>query len=96
MITLSDIWDKFLPIIQFLSGLWDWLNLGIWTAYIDMLDDVPLLGKFHVWFNTRVADLTGIDEFLEQYTMLTFCLGSGLALVIILSIIGFIGDKFGA
>lgn len=95
MITLSDIWEKFSPIFQFFAGLWDWLNRGVWDNWLIASNNIPLINLFMKPVLDFIANNTGIDEWLNQYSMLTFTTGAGLTLVLVVTIIGWVGDKFG-
>lgn len=95
MVTLSDIWEKFMPIYQFFAGLWDWLNQGVWANWLNASNNIPLVNLFIKPIIDFIANNTGIDEWLNQFSMLTFTTGAGLTLVLVVTIIGWVGDKFG-
>lgn len=100
LFTFQDLFNTFKPIIQFLSGAWEWFNRGVWDAYIDVLEmlefgGVNIFATFTGWIADVFANITNLDEWLNQYTMLTFSLGSGILIVIVITIIGWVGDKVG-
>lgn len=95
MVTLAEIWEKFIPVYRFFANLWDWLNRGVWDNWLELSDTIPLIDKFMKPILDFIGNNTGIDEWLNQYSMLTFTTGAGLTLVLVVAIIGWVGDKFG-
>lgn len=95
MFDIQEFFNVFKPILMALSDIWDFLNLGVWDAYFYIQDSVPLLGTFWKWFGGLIGDILGIDVWLNQFTVLNFSIGSGIIIIIIVTIIGWLGDKVG-
>ena len=95
MINFDSIWNAFLPIIKFMLGLWDFINTGVYDAFYELWSSVnPLHDLFKPIYDFLYVN-TGVAEFLNQFTILEMTLGGGLAVVLILAIIGFFTDKIG-
>lgn len=95
LITLEDIWNLFLPVIKFLLDFWNFLNTGVYTAWSNLLSKIPVLGKIYKPIVDFIAEYTGFDEFLNQFTVFSITFVGGLSIVIILTIVGFFTDKVG-
>lgn len=93
--SFQDLFNAFKPVIQFLQDTWSFLNTGVYDAYTDLIIDVPIVGTLFKPITDLIEDATTLDEFFNNYTVLTVSLASGLSLVLILTIVGFFTDKVG-
>lgn len=95
MFNIQELFYVFKPIVMAFDGIWSFLNQGMWDAISNAQSHFPFMGKVIKWFVDIVAGITGLDEWLNQFTVLNFSIGSGLVIIIIVTIIGWLGDKVG-
>ena len=94
-ISIKDVLDVFMPVFKVFSDLWKFFQTGVYTAYMDVVESVPILGEWWDFVGQILENNTGIDEWLNQFTILEFTIGGGIFITIVITMIGWITDKVG-
>lgn len=91
----SSIVELYSKIYVALISLWDFFTMPFYDALILYRSNIPLVGTLWGWFAELIGNVTGLSDWLNQFNLITFMLGSGIFAIIIVWVVKWLGDAIG-